>query len=142
MASKVSASKRRAAKVAAADKREASEVTVANIGSREQRKRRLMGIVALTVGVATAFVLVIFEAPRLSRAVVFFPVWLAGLGLLQARERTCIALAARGTCNMDAGEEKLTDDNLIEQLRGKSRVIHRRALVTAVAITLVTLAFP
>jgi hypothetical protein len=27
-------------------------------------------------------------------------------------------------------------------LRGKSRLIHRRALVTAVAITLLTLAFP
>ena len=119
-----------------------SEVSVSNIGTRERRKQRLMGIVALTVGVATAFVLVIFEAPRPLRLVVFFPVWLAGLGLLQARERTCIALAARGTCNMDAGEEKLTDDNLIEQLRAKSRVIHRRALVTAVAITLVTLAFP
>lgn len=119
-----------------------SEVTASNIGPREQRKRRLLGIVALTVGVAVAFVLVIFEAPRLSRAVVFFPVWLAGLGLLQARERTCIALAARGTCNMDAGEADLNDENLIEQLRGKSRRIHRRALVTAIAITLVALAFP
>ena len=119
-----------------------SEVSVSNIGTREQRKRRLMGIVALTVGVAAAFVLVIFGAPRSLRLVVFFPIWLAGLGLLQARERTCIALAARGTCNMDAGEEKLTDDDLIEQLRGKSRLIHRRALITAIAITLVTLAFP
>ncbi len=119
-----------------------SEVEASNIGPREQRKRRLLGIVALTVGVAVAFVLVIFEAPRLSRAVIFFPVWLAGLGLLQARERTCIALAARGTCNMDAGEEDLNDENLIEQLRGKSRLIHRRALVTAIAITLLALAFP
>ena len=119
-----------------------SEVSASNIGPREQRKRRLLGIVALTVGVAVAFVLVIFEAPRLSRAVIFFPVWLAGLGLLQARERTCIALAARGTCNMDAGEEDLNDENLIVQLRGKSRRIHRRALVTAIAITLLALAFP
>jgi hypothetical protein len=119
-----------------------SEISASNIGPREQRKRRLLGIVALSVGVATAFVLVIFEAPRPLRAVVFFPVWLAGLGLLQARERTCIALAARGTCNMDTGEENLKDDNLIEQLRGKSRLIHRRALITAVAITLVTLVFP
>ena len=129
-------------KVSASDKREASEVSASNIGPREQRKRRLLGIVALTVGVAVAFVLVIFEAPRLSRAVVFFPVWLAGLGLLQARERTCIALAARGMCNMDAGEEELNDENLLGQLRGKSRRIHRRALVTAIAITLVALAFP
>lgn len=119
-----------------------AEVSISNIGAREQRKRRLLGIVALTVGVAAAFVLVIFDAPRPLRLVVFFPVWLAGLGLLQARERTCIALAARGTCNMDAGEEPIQDASLVAQLRGKSRVIHRRALVTAIAITLVTLAFP
>lgn len=119
-----------------------SEISVSNIGPREQRKRRLLGIVALTVGVATAFVLVIMDAPRPLRAVVFFPVWLAGLGLLQAREQTCIALAARGTCNLDTGEETLNDDNLIEQLRRKSRLINRRALVTAIAITIVTLAFP
>jgi hypothetical protein len=142
MASKVSASHKRRASKAAADKRAASEAAVANIGAREQRKRRLLGIVALTVGVAAAFVLVIFEAPRPLRLVVFFPVWLAGLGLLQARERTCIALAARGTCNMDAGEETIEDEDLIAQLRGKSRVIHRRALVTAIAITVVTLVFP
>ncbi|MGI9106884.1 MAG: hypothetical protein ACR2G4_11620 [Pyrinomonadaceae bacterium] len=61
---------------------------VANIGPREQRKRRLLGIVALTVGVAAAFVLVVYGAPRGLRAVVFFPIWLAGLGLLQAREKT------------------------------------------------------
>jgi hypothetical protein len=117
-----------------------SEAT--NIGPREQRKRRLLGIVALTVGVGAAFLLVVYDAPRPLRAVVFLPVWIAGLGLLQARERTCIALAARGTCNLDAGEARLDDENLIAELRGKSRRIHRRALVTAVTITLLTLVFP
>ena len=113
-----------------------------NIGPREQRKRRLLGIVALTVGVAAAFLLVVYDAPRPLRAVVFFPVWMAGLGLLQARERTCIALAARGACNLDAGEEALEDENLVARLRAKSRLINRRALTTAIAITLLTLAFP
>ncbi|HEX8351415.1 MAG TPA: hypothetical protein VF611_00720 [Pyrinomonadaceae bacterium] len=60
----------------------------ANIGPRERRKRRLLGIVSLTVGVGVAFVLVAFDAPRWSRLVVFFPLWMAGLGLLQAREKT------------------------------------------------------
>jgi hypothetical protein len=59
-----------------------------NIGEREQRKRRMMGVVALTVGVAIAFVLVATSAPRLLRLVVFFPIWIAGLGLLQSREKT------------------------------------------------------
>jgi hypothetical protein len=113
-----------------------------NIGPRERRKRRLLGVVALTVGVGAAFVLVIFEAPRWSRAVVFFPVWMAGLGLLQAREKTCIALAARGVCNMDAGEEGIEDEALAERLRDKARRIHRRALVTAAAITVLALVFP
>ena len=60
----------------------------ANIGPREQRKRRLLGVVALTVGFGIAFALIVLDAPRLLRVVIFFPVWLAGLGLLQAREKT------------------------------------------------------
>jgi hypothetical protein len=59
-----------------------------NIGPREQRKRRLMGVVALSVGVGLAFVLVVYGAPRAFRLIIFFPIWLAGLGLLQAREKT------------------------------------------------------
>lgn len=51
-------------------------------------------------------------------------------------------MAARGTRNMDTGEEKLEDEKLIERLRATSRTIHRRALVTAAIITLVTLIFP
>ncbi|MGB7923682.1 MAG: hypothetical protein WCF57_10600 [Pyrinomonadaceae bacterium] len=113
-----------------------------NIGPREQRKRRLLGFVALTVGVATAFVLVVYGAPRWSRAVIFLPIWVAGLGLMQAREQTCIALAARGTCNMDAGEESLSDEESIRHLRDKARRINRRATITALAATVLALVFP
>lgn len=113
-----------------------------NIGPREQRKRRLLGFVALTVGVGLAFVLVFSAAPRWQRLLIFFPIWMAGLGLMQAREKTCIALAARGTCNMDTGEKSLDDETLIEQLRGKARQINRRAIITAIAATLLALAFP
>lgn len=59
-----------------------------NIGPGEVRKRRMMGIVALAAGVALAFALVVLQAPRLSRIAVFLPIWLAGLGLFQAREKT------------------------------------------------------
>ena len=114
----------------------------ANIGQHEARKRRLMGIVALTAGVGLAFLSVFFQAPRFLRLIVFFPIWIAGLGLFQARERVCVALAARGVCNMDAGEESIKDENLIERLRGRARSITRRAMITAAVITLLTLAFP
>jgi uncharacterized membrane protein len=66
----------------------ASAEDAANIGPRERRKRRLLGVVSLTIAVGIAFVLVAFDAPRWSRLVVFFPLWMAGLGLLQAREKT------------------------------------------------------
>lgn len=67
---------------------DAATQDVANIGPRERRKRRLLGIVSLTIAVGVAFVLVAFGAPRWSRLAVFFPLWMAGLGLLQAREKT------------------------------------------------------
>lgn len=114
----------------------------ANIGPRERRKRRLLGIVSLTVAVGAAFVLVSFGAPRWSRLFVFFPLWMAGLGLLQARAQTCIALAARGVCNMDGGEEPVTDGALASRLREKAAAVHRRALTVAAAITIVVLVFP
>ena len=66
----------------------ATKEAATNIGPREQRKRRVLGIVSLTVGVSLAFLLVVLGAPRLARLVVFFLVWIAGLGLLQSREKT------------------------------------------------------
>ena len=113
-----------------------------NIGPRETRKRRVMGIAALSAGAVLACGLVLVGAPWWSRALVFFPVWLAALGLLQARERTCVALAARGVCNMDAGELQLEDERAARDLRDKARRINRRALLVAATVTAVALAFP
>jgi hypothetical protein len=115
---------------------------VCNIGPRERRKRRVLGYVSLAVAVAVCFLLVVLAAPRWWRAVVFFPAWMAGLGLLQAREQTCIALAARGLRNLDAGEEEVSDPGAVAAMRETARRINRRALVTALAITLVAIAFP
>jgi hypothetical protein len=116
--------------------------TAYNIGPGETRKRRVMGVAALAAGAALAFGLVVAGAPWWSRAAVFFPVWLAALGLLQARERTCVALAARGVCNMDAGELPVEDEPAARELRDQARRITRRALLVAATVTLVALAFP
>jgi hypothetical protein len=51
-------------------------------------------------------------------------------------------LAARGARNMDQGEEAIEDERVAARLRGVARRIHRRALVTAIIVTLVALAFP
>lgn len=113
-----------------------------NIGTRERRKRRLLGFVALTAGVAAAFVLVVYEAPRWWRLVIFPLIWIGGLGLMQARDKVCIALAARSVRNLDAGEESIADAHLAAELRLKARSINRRALITAILITVLAVAFP
>lgn len=118
----------------------ADEVDI-NIGPREQSKRRILGRVALIASVALTLAMIVYDAPRWSRLIIFFPLWMAALGFFQAREKTCIALAARGTCNMDAGEEKIKDQNLVARLRVKARKIHLRALALAIALTLLVLAF-
>lgn len=43
---------------------------------------------------------------------------------------------------MDAGEEKIEDQAVIEDLRAKAKRINRRALITALIITLVVFLFP
>jgi hypothetical protein len=117
-------------------------MSAVNIGPGETRKRRVLGIAALAAGAVLAFALVVVGAPWWSRVVVFFPVWLAALGLSQARERTCVALAARGVCNMDAGELPVEDETAARELRDKARRINRRAVLVAAMVTLVALAFP
>lgn len=119
-----------------------TDATLCNIGPGETRKRRLMGFVSLTAGVGLTFVLIATEAPRPLRLIVFFPFWMAGLGMLQSRARVCIALAARGLRNMDIGRETIENNRDADQLRVKAKEVHRKALITAAVMTLVVLVFP
>ena len=113
-----------------------------NIGPREQFKRRILGRVALIAAAALTVALIGYQAPRATRLVIFFPLWMSALGFFQAREKTCIALAAKGACHLDAGETKITDEKLAARLRDKARLIHRRALILAAGLTLLILIFP
>src|SRR6266481_1211776 len=115
---------------------------LANIGPRETLKRRVFGIAALAAGAVFAFALFAMDAPRAYRILIFFPIWLAALGLFQAREKTCIALAARGVCNLDSRETEIVDGLTVTRLRDKAKNINRRAMITAATVTLVALAFP
>jgi hypothetical protein len=51
-------------------------------------------------------------------------------------------MAARGTRNMDGGEEEIKDKDMVKELRMKARKIHLRAFGTAVIATLIALALP
>ena len=59
-----------------------------NIGPRGQRRRLRFGVVALGLAAVCAAALLALDAPRLSRAILFVPLWIAGLGVFQARDKT------------------------------------------------------
>ena len=63
-------------------------IELANIGPKETRKRLLMGVTMLAVGVVLA---VIFTHAGVSRgwyAALFLPFWMGTLGISQARKKT------------------------------------------------------
>jgi type IV secretory pathway VirB3-like protein len=61
---------------------------LANIGPKETRKRLIMGVAMLAMGVVMA---VIFTHAGVSRgwySVLFLPFWMGTLGISQARKKT------------------------------------------------------
>jgi hypothetical protein len=61
---------------------------IANMTPGGRQRRLLMGIVLLIVAAALGVWLVAGGADRAWRLALFVPLWGAGLGLFQARERT------------------------------------------------------
>ena len=61
---------------------------LANIGPEETRKRLLMGVVMLALGVVLAVVFAHAEVSRGWYAALFLPFGIAALGAAQARKKT------------------------------------------------------
>ncbi len=64
------------------------QVVCENIGPRQVRKRRFGGVALLAVAIGLAVALLVLDAPRLLRLLLFLPLCGAALGYYQARERT------------------------------------------------------
>jgi len=75
---------------------------VTNLADRGVRQRRTMGMIWLVISFIATGALIVFGAPRVWRLVLIVPFALAAVGLIQAQERTCVALgAARKRENAD-----------------------------------------
>lgn len=61
---------------------------ITNMTRGGRRQRLALGIVMLVVAAGLGVVLWTGGAPRAWRLALFVPLWVAGLGLFQARERT------------------------------------------------------
>lgn len=63
-------------------------VCFTNIGPKEQRKRLVFGLVAFTVGIAIAALLIFTGVAPWWRIILFAPFSVAGIGYFQARDKT------------------------------------------------------
>ena len=61
---------------------------LANIGPKETRKRLLMGVAMLALGVVLAVVFTHADVSRWGYAALFLPFWMGTLGISQARKKT------------------------------------------------------
>jgi hypothetical protein len=108
-----------------------------NIGRRQRRLRLAFGLAMLAVALTGGAWGILAGASPALRAALFVPSFLAGLGIFQARARTCVALAAKGSRNLDAGEEPIADAGEALQLRRQARTVLLQALVFAAILTAV-----
>ena len=114
-------------------------VCLINIGPKESRKRLVMGIGTLAVGLILAALFVLGDVERKWRMVLLLPFWMGALGVFQAQRKTWVSLAARGTRNMDSGEETIGDSAEQDALRSQSRKVHIESAATGIALTLLFL---
>jgi len=107
-----------------------------NIGPRQRRQRMLGGLIALIAAAALSVALARIGAPRLWRLALIVPLWAGWIGVLQARDGTCVALASRGVRHMNGTIEPVSDPDVRAQLVRRARGIVTRAGLIAAALTL------
>jgi hypothetical protein len=121
---------------------ETNAACIANIGPRERRKRVMGGVIMLVIALVLTAALLHAGVARAWRATVFIPLWLSATGFLQAYHQTCVALAARGTQNMDAGEHPVTDTLALVRIRAQAQTVHVQSVVTAALVAAAIVLLP
>ncbi len=112
-----------------------------NIGPRERQKRLVIGIVGIAAG-TLAFVLMRAAVAPWWANLALLPIFFAGAaGVIQWREKTCVAFARRGVRNLDSGIEAIADEAEKQALNKRAAKITMKsfafsALATAFAIFL------
>jgi hypothetical protein len=119
---------------------EAANVCI-NIGPAERRKRLVLGVAELALTLALLVFFIAADKPRALRLVLFVP-WLFGaIGVFQALESTCVALAARNQRNLDNGVEPMPDAER-EAIRQRARKVYFESVAAALLATLASLLLP
>jgi hypothetical protein len=119
-----------------------STVCVANIGPRGRQQRLRFGMIWLAIGSGAASVLALVGVPRWLRLGLFGPFAFGAIGVFQAYEQTCVALAARGTRDLDSGQEHVDDSAAMRQIKRQARKVFAEGILSAALLTALALALP
>jgi hypothetical protein len=114
-------------------------MTDGNIGRRGQRQRFIIGVVNLAVAATILALLYQAGATRWWRLAVFPLLLLAAIGVFQARARTCVAHAAKGTCELEDGSTRPADAETAARMRVRARSVMRQSILAAAAVTALAL---
>lgn len=108
---------------------------VGNIGPRGRRERAILGSLGLFAGAVGVCALHVMGGSRLWLLAIFLAFWLGTLGLLQAYEHTCVALALRGARDMGDGAEPVKDRDERRRLRQRAYGVITEATIVAALLT-------
>lgn len=106
-----------------------SDTRPTNIVDRGVRRRRRMGIGWLIAGVLAAVVIVAMHLSREWRLLLIVPFAISANGFLQARDKTCVMLAA-------VGKREVNDGRSYADVAGEERTVLRRRAFVIVAQSL------
>lgn len=112
---------------------------VANIGKAGRRQRLLIGLVGLGACSLASLWLVFDGAPMGWRLALFAPWWISMLGVFQAKEQTCVALAGRGLREIEGGESEAIPASELVAVRRQARRVYLHSFIAALLVTAVSL---
>lgn len=119
-----------------------AESPLENIGPNGRLLRLYLGGLLLAFSLGLLGLLIGLQARPGWRLFLLLPLWGGALGLLQARARTCIFLAARGMREDERGIEPVADPEVAGQLRRRAFRVQLQALAAAGAGTLLAVLLP
>lgn len=105
------------------------EASPCNIGSGQRRRRVIIGVALLSVGILGSF----WTKSFLWQVTAFF----GFLSAFQSQTGICVFLAAGGAENQDDGRRPLSDPDQIEYFQKRSRGIYWRAFGATLVLMLI-----
>ncbi|HWY79771.1 MAG TPA: hypothetical protein VNW29_05445 [Candidatus Sulfotelmatobacter sp.] len=102
-----------------------------NIGPEEIKKRRQLGIVGLVISLIFFVLLIALKTNLAWRLLIFFPVFFAATGFLQARMHFCAGYGLRGLYNMS---KRVGNTDSVEQSEFRKKDKQKAVQITIWAV--------